>query len=66
MLVLQDPLVVVTPLSRASAGATSFALAELVGRSMIGQNVFDTYQRRRGRTRTVTARRFVELATETA
>lgn len=46
VLVRQDPLAVVTPPGWAPPEATSFALAELVGRPMIGQNEMDTYQRR--------------------
>lgn len=46
VLVRQDPLVVVTPLGWALPDATSFSLAELRGRPMIGQNVLDSYQRR--------------------
>ncbi|WP_336922931.1 LysR family transcriptional regulator [Aquipuribacter sp. SD81] len=46
VLVRQDPLRVVVPLSWAPDGATSYPLSDLNGRPMIGQSVLDTYQRR--------------------
>lgn len=46
VLVRQDPMVVVVPLTWAPDGATSYPLADLVGRPMIGQSVMDSCQRR--------------------
>lgn len=46
VLVRQDPMVVVVPLTWAPDGASSYPLADLVGRPMIGQSVMDSCQRR--------------------
>jgi DNA-binding transcriptional LysR family regulator len=46
LLVSQDPMVVVVPPSWVEEGAEVFALADLVGRPMIGQSVMDSCQRR--------------------
>lgn len=46
LLVRRDPMMVVVPPSWAPEGATSFPLADLVGRPMIGQSVMDSCQRR--------------------